>query len=266
MRGALSILFQLATTLGIFSANMISYVTQKLSPWGWRLALGSAAFPALLMSLGGYFLPETPNSLIQRGLTERGRHVLEKLRGTRNVNAEFQDMIDASLLANSIKHPFRDILQKRHRPQLVMAVLMPMFQILTGVNCILFYAPVLFLTMGFGENSLLYSGVLLGVVLVLSTFVSIGLVDNLGRRPLLLSGGLQMITCQVKRSSTFLLLTLQSSLLMFGTDRSLSDLGNETWRQPRAIKRILHHVGCLLFTLRSRIWMVMGSSWLHYTE
>ncbi|KAL0694267.1 hypothetical protein Bca4012_061447 [Brassica carinata] len=197
MRGALSILFQLATTLGIFSANMISYVTQKLSPWGWRLALGSAAFPGLLMSLGGYFIPETPNSLIQRGLTERGRHVLEKLRGTRNVNAEFQDMIDASLLANSIKHPFRDILQKRHRPQLVMAVLMPMFQILTGVNCILFYAPVLFLTMGFGENSLLYSGVLLGVVLVLSTFVSIGLVDKLGRRPLLLSGGLQMITCQI---------------------------------------------------------------------
>lgn len=182
---------------------MISYVTQKLSPWGWRLALGTAAFPALLMSLGGYFLPETPNSLIQRGLAEKGRHVLEKLRGTSNVDAEFQDLIDASLLANSIKHPFRDILEKRHRPQLVMAVLMPMFQILTGVNCILFYAPVMFLTMGFGENSLLYSGVLLGFVLVLSTFASIGLVDKLGRRPLLLSGGLQMITCQVRRSSTF---------------------------------------------------------------
>ncbi|ESQ46422.1 hypothetical protein EUTSA_v10000602mg [Eutrema salsugineum] len=197
MRGGLTILFQLATTIGIFAATMISYAMRNLNPWGWRLSLGSAAFPALLMTLGGYFLPETPNNLIERGLKERGRHVLEKLRGTKNVNAEFQDMIDASELANSVKHPFKDILQKRHRPQLVMAILIPMFQILTGTNCILFYAPILFLTMGFGENSLLYSAVLIGGVLFVSTFVSIALVDKLGRRALLISGGLQMIICQI---------------------------------------------------------------------
>ncbi|KFK33306.1 hypothetical protein AALP_AA6G358000 [Arabis alpina] len=197
MRGGLTIMFQLAVTLGIFGANLISYVTQNLKPWGWRLSLGSAALPALLMTFGGYFLPETPNSLIERGLTERGRHVLEKLRGTNNVNAEFQDMVDASELANSIKTPFKDLLQKHHRPQLVMAILMPMFQILTGVNCILFYSPVLFFTMGFGINSLLYSSVLVGVVLVLSTFISIALVDRIGRRALLITGGLQMIICQV---------------------------------------------------------------------
>ena len=37
----------------MFSANMVSYATQTLKPWGWRLSLGSAAFPALLMTLGG---------------------------------------------------------------------------------------------------------------------------------------------------------------------------------------------------------------------
>lgn len=190
-------MFQLATTLGIFTANMVNYGTQKLKPWGWRLSLGLAAFPALLMTLGGYFLPETPNSLVERGLTERGRRVLEKLRGTENVNAELQDMVDASELANSIKHPFRNILQKQHRPQLVMAIFMPMFQILTGINSILFYAPVLFQTMGFGGNASLYSSALTGAVLVLSTLVSIALVDRLGRRALLISGGLQMIICQV---------------------------------------------------------------------
>ena len=140
LRGGLNSMFQLATTLGIFSANMVSYATQTLKPWGWRLSLGSAAFPALLMTLGGYFLPETPTSLIERGLTERGRQVLEKLRGTRDVNTEFQDMVHASVLSNSIKHPFKEILNIRHRPQLVMAILLPTFQILTGVNCVLFYA------------------------------------------------------------------------------------------------------------------------------
>ncbi|KAF3568809.1 hypothetical protein DY000_02010845 [Brassica cretica] len=214
LRGGLNMMFQLATTLGIFTANMVNYGTQQLKPWGWRLSLGLAAFPALLMTLGGYLLPETPNSLVERGLTDKGRRVLEKLRGTQNVDAELQDMVDASELANSIKHPFRNILQKQHRPQLVMAVCMPMFQILTGINSILFYAPVLFQTMGFGGNASLYSSALTGAVLVLSTLISIALVDKLGRRALLISGGVQMIICQAIVSAIL--------GLKFGDDQALS--------------------------------------------
>ena len=191
-------MFQLATTLGIFTANMINYGTQKLEPWGWRLSLGLAAGPALLMTMGGIFLPETPNSLIERGSTEKGRKILEKIRGTDKVHAELQDIIDASELANSIEHPFRNILEKRNRPQLVMAIFMPTFQILTGINSILFYAPVLFQSMGFGRNASLYSSALTGAVLASSTLVSIATVDRWGRRALLIGGGIQMIICQVK--------------------------------------------------------------------
>ncbi|KAK9269110.1 hypothetical protein L1049_001538 [Liquidambar formosana] len=197
LRGGLNMMFQLATTLGIFSANMINYGTEKLHPWGWRLSLGLAAFPAILMTVGGILLPETPNSLIERGSKEKGRKVLEKIRGTENVSAEFQDMIDASEFANSIKHPFRNILERRNRPQLVMAIFMPTFQILTGINSILFYAPVLFQSMGFGKNAALYSSALTGAVLASSTLVSIALVDRWGRRVLLIGGGIQMIICQV---------------------------------------------------------------------
>lgn len=190
-------MFQLATTFGIFTANMVNYGTQKLEPWGWRLSLGIAAVPAVLMTVGGLLLPETPNSLIERGLREKGRAVLVRIRGTENVTAEFQDMIDASEFANSIEHPFRNILERRNRPQLVMAIFMPTFQILTGINSILFYAPVLFQSMGFGGNASLYSSALTGAVLCLSTFISIGTVDRLGRRFLLIGGGIQMIICQV---------------------------------------------------------------------
>lgn len=200
LRGALNMMFQLATTLGIFTANMINFGTQKLEPWGWRLSLGLAAFPAMLMTLGGMFLPETPNSLIERGCFEKGRVILEKIRGTEDVSAEYDDMVDASELAKSIKHPFRNILQKRNRPQLVMAIFMPTFQILTGINSILFYAPVLFQSMGFGSNAALYSSALTGAVLALSTLISIATVDRLGRRVLLISGGLQMIVCQVTKT------------------------------------------------------------------
>nr|GMC61207.1 sugar carrier protein A [Ipomoea batatas] len=163
IRGALNMLFQLATTLGIFTANMINYGTSKLHPWGWRLSLGLAALPALLMTVGGILLPETPNSLIEQ---------------------EYEDMIEASDLARSIHHPFRNILQRRNRPQLIMAIFMPTFQILTGINIILFYAPVLFQSMGFKGTAALYSSALTGAVLVSSTVVSMAAVDSWGRRVL----------------------------------------------------------------------------------
>lgn len=200
LRGGLNMMFQVATTFGIFIANMINFGTQKLN-WGWRLSLGLAAAPALLMTVGGILLPETPNSLIEQGKKEKGREILEKLRGTKNVDAEFEDMVDASELSNLVKNPFRNILEKRNRPELVMAICMPMFQILTGINSILFYAPVLFQSMGFGGNASLYSSALTGAVLASSTFISIATVDKLGRRALLISGGIQMITCQVKTST-----------------------------------------------------------------
>ncbi|KAJ0965875.1 hypothetical protein J5N97_027013 [Dioscorea zingiberensis] len=214
VRGALNMMFQLATTLGIFSANMINYGTGKINPWGWRLSLGLAAAPAFLMTIGGLLLPETPNSLIEQGLTEKGRQVLERIRGTHDVEAEFQDIVEASELANSIKHPFRNLMERRNRPQLVMAIFMPTFQILTGINSILFYAPVLFQTMGFGDNASLYSSVMTGAVLASSTLVSIVTVDRWGRRALLIGGGIQMIICQV---IVAIILGLK-----FGNDKQLS--------------------------------------------
>uniref|UniRef100_A0A7N0T1B3 Major facilitator superfamily (MFS) profile domain-containing protein n=1 Tax=Kalanchoe fedtschenkoi TaxID=63787 RepID=A0A7N0T1B3_KALFE len=197
LRGGLNMMFQLATTLGIFTANMVNFGTEKIPSWGWRLSLGLAAVPALVMTIGGLLLPETPNSLIERGHTEQGRRVLVKIRGTEDVNAEYQDMVEASEFANAIKHPFRNLLERRNRPQLVMAIFMPTFQILTGINSILFYAPVLFQSMGFGGHAALYSSALTGAVLSLSTVVSIVTVDRWGRRALLIGGGIQMITCQV---------------------------------------------------------------------
>ena len=87
-------MFQLATTLGNFIANMVNYGTQNITPWGWCLSLGLPAVPALLMTVGEIFLLETPNSLIERGNLENGRAILQKTRGTKNVDAEYKDMVD----------------------------------------------------------------------------------------------------------------------------------------------------------------------------
>ncbi|KAL6867588.1 hypothetical protein ACP4OV_015612 [Aristida adscensionis] len=197
IRGGLNILFQLNVTIGILFANLVNYGTSKIHPWGWRLSLSLAGIPAVLLTVGALFVTDTPNSLIERGRLEEGKAVLKKIRGTDNVEPEFNEIVEASRIAHEVKHPFRNLLQRRNRPQLVIAVLLQIFQQFTGINAIMFYAPVLFNTLGFKNDASLYSAVITGAVNVLSTLVSVYSVDRVGRRMLLLEAGVQMFLSQV---------------------------------------------------------------------
>ncbi|CAL5400241.1 unnamed protein product [Camellia sinensis] len=196
VRGAVNQLFQLTTCIGIVVANFINYGTEKIHPWGWRLSLGLATLPATFMFVGGLFLPETPNSLVEQGRLEEGRKVLEKVRGTKNVDAEFADLVDASEAARAIKNPFRNLLKRKNRPQLVIGALgIPAFQQLTGNNSILFYAPVIFQSLGFGSAASLYSATLTSGALVVAALISMAFVDKFGRRAFFLEAGAEMIIC-----------------------------------------------------------------------
>jgi MFS family permease len=214
IRGAVNQLFQLTTCLGILIANFINYGTEKIHPWGWRLSLGLATVPATLMFIGGVFLPETPNSLVEQGKLEEGRRVLVKVRGTSNVDAEFADLIDASNAARSVKHPFRNLLERKNRPQLIIGALgIPAFQQLTGMNSILFYAPVIFQSLGFGSGASLYSSIFTSGALVIGALISMSLVDKFGRRAFFLEAGTEMICCMVIALSPLLSLIFKETFL-----------------------------------------------------
>lgn len=90
--------------------------------WGWRLSLGLAGIPAVLLTLGALLVVDTPNSLIERGHPEQGKAVLRKIRGTDNIEPEFLELVEASRIAKEVKHPFRNLVKRRNRPQLVIAV------------------------------------------------------------------------------------------------------------------------------------------------
>lgn len=198
IRGAVNQLFQLTTCLGILVAYIINYFTERIHPWGWRLSLGLACVPATVMFVGGVFLPETPNSLVEQGRLEEARRVLEKVRGTQKVDVEFQDLKAASEAARAVKHPFRNLLRPKNRPQLVIGALgIPAFQQLSGMNSILFYAPVIFQSLGFGSGAALYSSIITGSMLVLGALVSMATVDRVGRRALFMEAGIQMILSMV---------------------------------------------------------------------
>jgi MFS family permease len=198
IRGALNIGFQMAITIGILAANLINYGTAQIKEgYGWRISLGLAAVPALMITIGSFFLPDTPNSILERGHPEQAKRMLQKIRGTDNVEVEFQDLVDATEAAKRVEHPWKNILQPKYRPQLVICTMIPFFQQLTGINVIMFYAPVLFKTLGFGDDAALMSAVITGLVNLVCTLVSVYSADRFGRRILFLEGGVQMIISQV---------------------------------------------------------------------
>ncbi|KAJ4773289.1 Sugar transport protein 1 [Rhynchospora pubera] len=197
-RGTLNIGFQLMVTIGILIANLINYGTAQITEgWGWRLSLGLAAVPALIITIGSLLLPETPNSLVERGKNDQAKRILVKIRGVADVHPEYEEIVAACDEARAIKHSWSNILKSKYRPQLIISSLIPLFQQLTGINVIMFYAPVVLKTIGFGINASLLTAVITGIINVGATVVSILLVDRAGRRPLFLWGGIGMFLCQV---------------------------------------------------------------------
>ncbi|KAM1522976.1 hypothetical protein ACFX15_012606 [Malus domestica] len=174
-------------TIGILVAGLVNFGTAKVKGgYGWRVSLALAAVPSSMMTLAAIFLPDTPNSILERGNPEKAKKMLKKIRGTDNVDNEFQDLLAATDDAQKVENQWTNITQPRYRPQLVICILVPFFQQLTGINVIMFYAPVLFMTLGFGDEASLMSAVITGGVNMVATLVSILAVDKFGRRVLFL--------------------------------------------------------------------------------
>ncbi|KAL6326107.1 hypothetical protein AAG906_000982 [Vitis piasezkii] len=195
-RGAVNILFQLFITIGILFANLVNYGASKIHPWGWRLSLGLASLPAVFLFVGSVVIIETPASLVERNQESQGLSTLKKIRGVEDVDAEFEQIKMACEAAREVKDPFKRLMKRSSMPPLIIGVMMQVFQQFTGINAIMFYAPVLFQTVGFKNDASLLSSVITGLVNVFSTLVSIYGVDRVGRRKLLLQACVQMFISQ----------------------------------------------------------------------
>ncbi|KAL9320982.1 hypothetical protein ACSQ67_012821 [Phaseolus vulgaris] len=122
---------------------------------------------AIMIIIGAIFLPDSPSSLIERGLGEKAKKELIKIRGTTDIEQEFEDLLAASESSKAMKHLWVSLLKRQYGPQLTFAMAIPFFQQLTGMNVIVFYALVLFKTIGFGANASLMSAMIIGVAMQL---------------------------------------------------------------------------------------------------
>ncbi|KAF4394857.1 hypothetical protein G4B88_002734 [Cannabis sativa] len=168
-RGAFNTGFQFFIGIGVVASNCINYGTAHRS-WGWRLSLGLAMVPAAIMTVGALMISDTPNSLVERGKLTQAKLSLLKARGGKEseVEAELAELVKRNEMAKAVagqeESPFLSILERQYRPQLVMAIGIPFFQQVTGINIIAFYAPILFQSVGLGNDSALIAAIILGLV------------------------------------------------------------------------------------------------------
>lgn len=96
--------------------------------WQLTSSCRNVTWMTILLDAGGLFLPETPNSLVERGYLSEAKSVLQKVRGTKDVDVEFDTIVLANEALKGMENPWRAIFRRRNRPQLVLAIAMPFFQ------------------------------------------------------------------------------------------------------------------------------------------
>lgn len=184
-------LFQLAITIGILAAYLVDYLFSGSGAWRWMLGL--AFVPGAILGLGMIRMPESPRWLAEHGQADLARQVLARIRGFQNVEPEWQE-IEKTLAVSQERGSFADLFTPSVRMALVIGIGLAIFQQVTGINTVIYYAPVIVQSAGISTASgaiLATAGI--GLVNVIMTILAMWLIDHLGRRPLLLTGIAGMI-------------------------------------------------------------------------
>jgi MFS transporter, SP family, xylose:H+ symportor len=195
-RGALVAYNQLAIVIGIVVVYFVNYfiALQGDDRWnlnqGWRWMFGSEAIPSVLYLVLLFFIPESPRWLLMKGKVTRAQAVLEKFNGQVEAKKVLEDITKS--LGENTGLSRRLLLKPSFRLALGVGIGLSVFQQVTGINAILYYAPEIFKRFGSDANASLLETSMLGVVNLVFTIISISLVDKKGRKPLLLIGSAGM--------------------------------------------------------------------------
>lgn len=188
-RGTLTGLFQFNIVFGILLAYASNLAVDQLAAgadW-WRVKLGIAAAPAILFALLMYTIPQSPRWLALRGRLDEARASLRRvgIDDTESRLVEFARANDQARL-NAGERLF----VAAHRKPIVLAILLAMFNQLSGINAILYYLNDIFAAAGFQGTASSWPPVIVAAANLLATVIALSVIDRFGRRKLLLVGAL----------------------------------------------------------------------------
>jgi SP family arabinose:H+ symporter-like MFS transporter len=211
VRGALVSVNQLAIVTGILLAYFVNWVFAGTGPANWRWMYGMGAVPSIIFFLLLLGVPESPRWLVKNGREDEARTVLTRADSAEAAAAGIRDIQDTLALEEG---SFREIFRPAFRRPLLIAVVLAVFQQITGINAILYYAPRIFEGAGFERMSAIGQSTIVGLVNMLFTVVAIVLADKVGRRPLLLVATAGMGVSLVLLGAAFRFPVLPASALL----------------------------------------------------
>ena len=195
IRGRLVSFNQLSIVGGILLVYFVNWAiaSQGDETWirttGWRLMLASEAVPAVLFLALLTLVPDTPRWFVMKGRSDKALTVLTRLVGERQARLTIKE-IENSLIVPS--HSARTSLFAFGSLVIVAGIMLSVFQQFVGINAVLYYAPLMFKNLGASTDSALWQTVIVGLANVVFTVVAILTVDRLGRKPLMIIGGIVM--------------------------------------------------------------------------
>ena len=191
-RGRLVGLFQFNVVLGILVSYLSNYLIGQGGENSWRWMLGVQAFPALLFYILIHFVPESPRwLLLYRKNREAAIQVLQKINPLHYM--EELETILASVKAQRKNGFATSLFSKKYRFPVFLAIVFAIFNQVSGINAIIYYAPRVFEMAGLGAQSSLLSTVGIGLVNFAFTLIAINIIDKVGRRKLMLIGSFGLI-------------------------------------------------------------------------
>jgi SP family galactose:H+ symporter-like MFS transporter len=237
VRGSLVAVNMLAITTGIVVAYLTDYALAGIE--GWRYMFGLAAIPSIILTVAMWRLPDSPRWLISKSKVDQAKRVLQRVRTELDVSAEITD------IQKSMERQGAGAMTGLFEPSLGMPLIvglgLAVFQQITGINTVIYYAPTIFKFVGITvASSAILAGAGLAIVMWCFHVLAIYLLDRVGRRPLLLTGVLGQIV----------------GLAILGAAFQFQHLAS--FKSYIAIGGLLIYVACFAFGLGPIFWLLIS--------
>ena len=250
LRGRFVSIYQLAITIGIFIAYLVDQALINNDMW--RVMLGVSAVPAVLLFVVMFPMPDSPRWFVKVGRRDDAIKALSKVRPDVDAAAEVAEIEKAAQEDDANKATWAEVFSKKLRKPLTIGIGLAVFQQITGINAIIYYANQIFAQAGFStpEDQAAATTWAIGAVNVLATLIAVVYVDRFGRRPLLLAGLVGMASA---------LLTVGVSFhFMDNADTSGAGTGGPTTAGIITLVALVVFIASFAFSLGPVVWTVIN--------
>jgi MFS transporter, SP family, sugar:H+ symporter len=207
IRGRLTTVQQIMIITGLTAAFVVNYFLaasagqSTASFWAgieaWRWMYLMQALPAAIFLVALFLIPESPRYLVSKGRTEKATSVLTSLFGADVARGKLEEI--RATFAEDHRPRLSDIKVPAGRRGFLgvrkvvwVGIMLAAFQQFVGINVIFYYGATLWQLAGFTEDQSLQINIVSGAVSIAACFLTIAVIDKIGRKPILLIGSAGM--------------------------------------------------------------------------